>query len=88
MNRDEAIEELKCAIELIKQNGKDWIDERDIPVFQTAIEALERNRGEWVKAKNEYYVFECSECGKCSDLRHNYCPNCGADMRKEVNSDG
>ena len=25
-------------------------------------------------------VFECSECGKLSNGRYNYCPNCGAKM--------
>lgn len=41
MTRDDAINELKCAIDLIKQDGKDWLDERDIPLLQMAIEALE-----------------------------------------------
>ena len=41
MNREEAISELQKAIDLIKQNGKDWLDERDIPILQMAITALE-----------------------------------------------
>ena len=41
MTNQEAIEELEYAIELIKQNGKDWLDERDIPVLQLAISALQ-----------------------------------------------
>lgn len=41
MTREEAISELQKAIDLIKQNGKDWLDERDIPILQMAITALE-----------------------------------------------
>ena len=41
MTRDDAINELKFAIDLIKQDGKDWLDERDIPILHMAIEALE-----------------------------------------------
>ena len=42
MTRNEAINELKCAIDLIKQDGKDWLDERDIPLLNMAIEALDQ----------------------------------------------
>ena len=45
--------------------------------------------GKWVRKvefdgvlKREYFV--CSECGQTRMLNfHNYCPNCGADMRAE-----
>lgn len=44
-------------------------------------------RGKWVRKveidgvlKREYFV--CSECGQTRMLNfHNFCPNCGADMR-------
>ena len=42
MTNHEAIDELQYAIDLIKQDGKDWIDERDIPILETAIHALEK----------------------------------------------
>lgn len=48
-------------------------------------------RGKWVKKtridlkwdyKQAYYV--CSECGADRMLRqHNFCPNCGAEMKEE-----
>lgn len=41
MTREEAIEQFQNCIELIKHNGKDWLDDRDIPVLNMAIEALE-----------------------------------------------
>ena len=37
----EAADELRYVIDLIKQDGKDWLDERDIPVLEAAISALE-----------------------------------------------
>ena len=40
MTREEAIEQFQNCIELIKQDGKDWLDERDIPMLNMAIEAL------------------------------------------------
>lgn len=36
----ETITELQNTIDLIKQDGKDWVDERDIPIFEKAIKAL------------------------------------------------
>ena len=79
MTRDDAINELKCAIDLIKQDGKDWLDERDISVLQMAIEALDRKSGEWIykQMKGQF----CSVCDMQSVWKYNFCPNCGADMR-------
>ena len=41
MTNQEAADELRYAIDLIKQDGKDWLDERDIPILETAISALQ-----------------------------------------------
>lgn len=49
MTNQEAINELQSAIDLIKQDGKDWLDERDIPIIEMAIKALEAQ--EWVPCK-------------------------------------
>jgi len=40
MDREEAIEQLQNCKELIFRDGKDWLDERDIPLLDMAIEAL------------------------------------------------
>ena len=40
MTREEAIEQLQNCKELILQDGKDWLDERDIPLIDMAISAL------------------------------------------------
>lgn len=44
-----------------------------------------RPKGRWIKAKpwmldNTSYKWECSECEKSERFRHNFCPNCGAEM--------
>ena len=51
----EAVDELQYAIDLIKQDGKDWLDERDIPVLEMAISALQ---SEW-----EEMIVICDNCG-------------------------
>ena len=57
-------------------------DER---ALKTAIEALEeRPHGEWIykDMKGQF----CSVCDKQSVWKFNFCPNCGASMRKEGNT--
>ena len=40
MTREEAIEQFQKCKELIRQNGKEWLDERDTEILDMAIEAL------------------------------------------------
>ena len=40
MTREEMIEQLENTILLIKQNGRDWWDDRDIPILEEAIKAM------------------------------------------------
>lgn len=44
-----------------------------------------RPHGEWIKSDiPESVLAKCSICGfNCGVYTHNYCPNCGADMRGE-----
>lgn len=54
MTNGEIIEQLENAIELIKQDGKDWLDDRDIPILEACIKALtalEQIRAEIERAK-------------------------------------
>jgi rubrerythrin len=44
MTNEEIIEQLENAIELIKQDGKDWLDDRDIPILEVCIKALEQEQ--------------------------------------------
>ncbi len=50
--REEAIEQLEIARGLIEQNGKDYLDERDIPILNLAIEALQQQE-EYVTKMDE-----------------------------------
>lgn len=54
-------------------------------------DVVERKKGEWLFNPSEAIEMmftkpKCSECGFESADGGNYCPNCGADMRKEVKS--
>lgn len=44
------------------------------------IQKLMPKRGKWIDFKNGW---KCSACGKWNNETTNFCPNCGADMRKE-----
>lgn len=68
------------------------ITERDEEAIDTAIKALTRPQGEWIKKQvfnpelDKYVPFiECSVCGYepyygGSESKFNYCANCGAKM--------
>lgn len=53
-----------------------------------------RKRGKWIRHsighENTPWGFDCSACGKWFVIgedtaeQYNYCPNCGAEMRKET----
>ena len=74
-------------------------NELDIPAIGTVIYILsemdsadvrENANGKWIQDKHEmagYGYFDCSVCG--ADFYEidgfNFCPNCGADMRREDN---
>ena len=55
-------------------------------------ELTERKRGEWIDQvmEDDIPAQKCSVCGYLEYVygRPNYCPNCGADMRKEEPNDG
>ena len=65
MTREEIIEQLENTIGLIKQEGKDWFDDRDIPILEACIESLtaldkiraeiESQRKEASKQNSDYY---------------------------------
>lgn len=45
---------------------------------------LERKKGKWMHDNPN--TFKCSKCNKyldigCGNMKMNFCPNCGADMR-------
>lgn len=80
----------ECSLNYERGNmgeQKEWL--------RLAIKALEQEprKGHWCPQNDDYFDwYECSECGYGSegemqhsseyDVRTNFCPNCGADMRE------
>ena len=72
MKRTEAIEQLQNCIDLIKQDGQDYLDDRDIPLLNMAIEALKEQE---ISNELQEYAYECGyehffhECQNCEHRR-------------------
>lgn len=59
MSHTEIIEQLENTIGLIKQDGKDWLDDRDIPILEVCIKALtalDKIRDEIIEEKDYAYA--------------------------------
>lgn len=63
MTREEAIEQLHNCKDLIKQDGQDYLDERDFPLLDMAIEALsaEPNCKDCKKRNNTTFFMDDGE---------------------------
>ena len=91
MTNEDAIILLKDCIRMF-ENGKDRTAEKALVYLEQHIEALnmsikaleERSVGEWVfhKDYNESCIYGCNQCGNLSNIPGNFCPNCGAYMKK------
>ena len=68
MTREEAIQEFQNVKDLIRQDGKDWFDERDLELIDMAIEALHREEAEEkgychrIRPSNVEVVVRCKDC--------------------------
>lgn len=61
MTNKEIIEQLENSIDLIKQDGRDWLDDRDIPILEACIKsltALDKIRAEIEKIANEEQKYD------------------------------
>ncbi len=48
------------------------------------VEAVPVVHGNWIVELDKFLLlYECSECSSTYPWATNFCPNCGADMRKE-----
>ena len=100
ISRDAAIQAIKDIDENAGARGSGFTDPERI-MRDSAFYALEAVpaadvrpvvRGKWISEGDGYHwTYNCSICGWKDGYqfneRHNYCPNCGADMRKVVESD-
>ena len=73
---------------------------KEIIEEQPTVEAVQVVHGEWLDFYGVYSTAECDQCAECYEVSpysepkkeyfeafkqcYNFCPNCGADMRKKV----
>ena len=85
----------EALIDALEKEEKVYEDNMSVPSFFTAlsvirhlptIEAVPVVHGEWERIPYSFVGgYRCSCCGQKTLERHwNFCPNCGADMRKKV----
>lgn len=72
----------------MKGAGSEWDEAIDVAVdalkAQLPSAQPERKIGEWKHISDGYVdIYECNQCGKKEDYERNYCPDCGAYMKKE-----
>ena len=86
MKRKEALQRINNLINFANEAIKEdcpyiGIDEDDLTALLFASLDMEiKPQGEWKFVKHGYY--ECTECKHLSyEIKSNFCPNCGADMR-------
>lgn len=79
--------ERDALLDIVEQQGHVTID--DI-IYAPTADVVEVKHGRWdAKIMHDigtYTVYWCSVCNCCSYFKHNYCPNCGADMRERMDN--
>lgn len=92
MTRGEAVNWLtNIMADIGKSEHHDlWHYEQALSEIREMLESEpERKMGKWINHRNDmgHNIADCSECGEAMqwydpDTRPNYCPNCGAIMKK------
>ena len=73
------------AFELLRKGHE--LDNENKAIIIDALGGMPKRTGHWKRVSADKYVqhamafYRCSECGGDIIGEHNYCPNCGADMR-------
>jgi len=92
ISRQAAIDALNKEIikrRLLDDVNDGMLDEFDTEDILRKLPSSEPKKGEWEKYYIDYEsfgkrpsIFYCSECGACSTVKTDYCPNCGKDMER------
>ena len=92
MTRQEAYEIL-CNGLLKAPSDHDWATAFKIAIENLSADVRENVKGEWIDEKRLSYEYDgnevvvvtwkCSKCGEETNVRSNFCPECGADMKGE-----
>ena len=88
MTNEEAIKYLIPPITTSTEPSAEYLKQKE--AYELAIKALqnERPKGEWKHIFEEDNDVECPFCGFQEDgIYYNFCPNCGADMRRGNNKE-
>ena len=71
-------------------NSNLQLDEDITCILEKIPTVEERKRGEWINHRNDdgHNIADCDQCGEAmqwfdDDIKPNFCPNCGAEMRGE-----
>jgi hypothetical protein len=86
--QEQAVINLKSSYRDISSNIADGCK-----FFKNKADFVEVKRGRWetrsfIVFDSEKVGYRCSECKTTWDTKTNYCPYCGADMRKEGADNG
>jgi len=86
----DCINYMRSQIKQMEKHPRSY--EFNLPYYRKTVELLEkaeRPHGEW-KPHDQYGLtkvwyerYKCSNCNEYGWIYWNFCPNCGADMRKE-----
>ena len=72
-------------------DGVIFVPLRDVTEWIKNLPSVQPKRGEWIIMDAGFPVPKCSMCGEKAHMRkrsyYNFCPNCGADMRKRGEAD-
>lgn len=84
INKKTAIERAEACTFTDKAMKRQWMDWLKYCLDAPTIEAVPVVHGEWVGGKWWKECSECSEVFTPTTKEPNFCPECGADMRKKV----
>lgn len=75
----------EIMVNLMVEKVCEYIDAGDIHrIVVHGKEFAEVKKGKWIYTHGDYFKVRCGVCGFANQCEDNFCPKCGADMRKET----